>query len=62
MLKELDETGEVLRQRCIFVSIGLRPVVFKKVTADADKVHTSLPKQDTGGSDALCLRNPPAAG
>jgi hypothetical protein len=34
---------------------------FKTAPADADKVHTALPKQNTGGSDALCLRTPPVA-
>jgi len=27
--------------------------------ADADESHSSLPKQNTGGSDALCLGAPP---
>ena len=35
---------------------------FKMTAADADEVHTRMPKQDTGGSDALCLRAPPVSG
>ncbi len=34
----------------------------KTATADADEVHCRLAKQDTGGSDALCLRTPPVLG
>ncbi len=34
----------------------------KTATADADEVHCRQPKQDTGGSDALCLRTPPVLG
>jgi len=32
---------------------------FKMAAADADEGHSWLPKQDTGGSDALCLGAPP---
>ena len=33
----------------------------KMAAADADEVHNRLPKQSTGGSDALCLRAPPVS-
>ena len=32
---------------------------FKMAAADADEAHSRSPKQNTGGSDALCLRPPP---
>jgi len=35
---------------------------FKMAAADADEGHSRLPKQDTGGQDALCLGVPPVSG
>ena len=35
---------------------------FKMAAADAGEVHSRLPRQDTGGSDALCLGAPPVPG
>jgi len=32
---------------------------FKVAAADAGEVHTGLSRQDTGGSDAFCLRATP---
>jgi hypothetical protein len=32
---------------------------FITAAADADKRHSSLPRQNNGGSDALCLGTPP---
>jgi len=32
---------------------------FKTATADADEEYSRMPKQNTGGSDALCLETPP---
>ncbi len=42
------------------LDFGLWP--FTTATADADEGHSSPRKQNTGGSDALCLRTPAVPG
>jgi len=57
-----DRPGRASRQRCIFASIILRLMILKIVAADAGEGDSRLPKQNTGGSDALCLAAPPVSG
>jgi len=58
IIKEYDWTGGVPRQSCIFAAVGMGQCSCNMAAADADESPSRLPKQDTGGSDALCLGAP----
>ena len=60
MSKSWFGTGGVPRQSCIFGSMMDRGSWLRNLAAaDADEGHSRPPRQDTGGSDALCLGAPP---
>ena len=58
-MKELGGTGGAPRQSAYSRLSKFRLGSWKIGATDADEKHSSLPKQDTGGSDAFCLRATP---
>jgi len=58
--EKFGSAGESFSKK-VHIRVTLIPAhgSFKMAAADADEGHSWLPKQDTGGSDALCLGAPP---
>jgi hypothetical protein len=54
-MKELGERGELLNKDAYSRLSNSRLWSWRIAAADADEKHSRLAKQDTGGSDALCL-------
>ena len=58
-MNELGRTGELLDKDAYSRLFNTRLWSWRIAVADADEKYSRLPRQDTGGSDALCLGTTP---